>query len=111
MYRAVRNAAIDAARSKTRRTRRERVVAGERREWFEERPDAAMDARSAEEALRRLREEDREVVVLRIWGGLGFAQIADVTGVSLSAAHKRYTAALEQLRNVLEEPCKKNRTV
>ena len=42
MYRAVRNAAIDAARSESRRARRERTVAESRPEWFAEHPDAAI---------------------------------------------------------------------
>jgi len=104
-YRAVRNAAIDHARSASRRRRREQVVAGTRREWFEQSADAAMDARTAEEALRRLPEELREVVILRIWGGLGFAAIAAVANASVSTVHKRYATALRQLRVALEKPC------
>jgi RNA polymerase sigma-70 factor (ECF subfamily) len=108
MYRSVRNTAIDRARATSRRTKRERSVAQGRREWFEEHPGAAMDAESAEEALRQLPADAREIVVLRIWGGLGFAQVAEVMGISLSAAHKRYVAAIEQLRVALENPCRKN---
>src|SRR5688500_2692529 len=54
MYRAVRNGAIDAARSSSRRRRRERAVAQLRREWFEPRADALIDARTAEAALEQL---------------------------------------------------------
>ena len=104
-YRAVRNAAIDQTRAASRRRRREQVVAAGRREWFEPTPDAAIDARTAEEALRNLPSELREVVVLRIWGGLGFAAIAAVVNASLSTAHNRYVAAMGQLRAVLEKPC------
>src|SRR4051794_5825241 len=66
-YRAVRNAAVDRARSEARRRRREQVVAGARREWFESGPDALIDAHAAEAALRHLPEQAREIVVLRIW--------------------------------------------
>jgi RNA polymerase sigma factor (sigma-70 family) len=106
MYRAVRNAAIDAARATGRRRRREQAVARTRREWFEPRPDAQLDAQVAEQALRRLRFEQREVVVLRIWGELGYAEIADIVEASVSTVHDRYKAALRELRGVLEQPCK-----
>ena len=104
--RVIRNAAIDHARSASRRRKREREVATDRREWFEPRPDALIDARSAEQALRLLPDVDREIVVLRIWGDLGFAQIAAIAGLSLSTVHNRYTAALDKLRAALENPCK-----
>src|SRR5256885_68978 len=54
MFRAVRNAAIDEARSASRRRRREQAVAGRRRESFESRPDSTIDARAAEAALAQL---------------------------------------------------------
>ena len=78
MYRAVRNAAIDAARATERRRRREQSVALSRREWFVPHPEALLDAQTAEQALQQLAPEHREVVVLRIWGDLAFAEIADV---------------------------------
>jgi RNA polymerase sigma-70 factor (ECF subfamily) len=106
MYRAVRNAAIDAARAQNRRSRREQSVASTQPDWFEPSPDSAMDAASAEVALAQLPADAREVVVLRVWGDLGFSAIAKVLGVSVSTAHARYTDALTQLRDALEQPCK-----
>src|SRR5690348_8574347 len=76
MFRAVRNAAIDQVRSASRRRRREQAAAEARPEWFEPCHEAAIDARIAESALRQLPDTDRQIVVLRIWGGLGWAQIA-----------------------------------
>jgi len=105
MYRAVRNAAIDAARATERRRRREQSVARERGSWFVLEPDARLDAELAEQALRRLSPQHREIVVLRIWGDLAFAEIAEVTQLSISTVHDRYKAALGELRRVLEKPC------
>src|SRR5437016_6457681 len=51
MFRAVRNAAIDHARSAARRRCREREFAERRGEWFESSPDALIDAQTAEAAL------------------------------------------------------------
>jgi RNA polymerase sigma-70 factor (ECF subfamily) len=110
MYRAVRNAAIDHARSESRRRRRERVVARERGEWFDTSEDAAIDGRTAEAALQQLPPQQREIVVMRVWGGLRFAQIAELVGLSVSSTHDRYTAALAALRAALEKPCVNQKT-
>jgi RNA polymerase sigma-70 factor (ECF subfamily) len=106
MYRAVRNAAIDYARASSRRRRREQAVAKTRGDWFVARPDSLIDAQTAEQALRGLSAEYRQIVVLRIWGELGFAQIAEIVQLSVSTVHERYGAALKQMRNALEKPCK-----
>jgi RNA polymerase sigma-70 factor (ECF subfamily) len=105
MYRAVRNASIDAARASARRQRREQAVAESRREWFTTQPDALLDAQSAEQALRRLDPEHREVVVLRIWADLSFAEIAEVMQLGVATVHHRYKSALGRLRSALEQPC------
>jgi DNA-directed RNA polymerase specialized sigma24 family protein len=65
---------------------------------------------TAEQALRELPAEFREVVVLRIWGELGLAQIAEITQTSVSTVHKRYNDAIDRLRNLLEKPCPTNLT-
>lgn len=106
MYRTVRNAAIDAARSSARRRRREQVVAESRREWLEPTSDSRLDAQAAEQALKQLAPDYRQVVVLRIWGELGFAEIAEIMELSVSTVHGRYRSALNQLRTALEKPCR-----
>jgi RNA polymerase sigma-70 factor (ECF subfamily) len=108
LYRAVRNAAIDAARTNQRRRRREQVVALARVEWFDSSVEALIDARTAEQALRGLNPEHREVVVLRIWGELGYAEIAEVLELATSTVHDRYRAALGELRSVMESSCPAN---
>lgn len=106
MYRVVHNAAIDHARSASRHRRREQNVAETRREWFEPSVDSVIDAQAAEAILRQLPEEYRQVVMLRIWGDLGFAQIAQIMRLSLSTVHERYVTALSRMRSALEKPCR-----
>jgi RNA polymerase sigma-70 factor, ECF subfamily len=53
-------------------------------------------------ALLELPEEQREVVVLRIWSGMTLAEVADLSGVSLNTAASRYRYALEKLRERLK---------
>jgi len=106
MYRAVRNAAIDAGRARSRRRQREQSVASNRPDWFEPSPGDAMDAELAQSAMMQLPTDSREVLVLRIWGDLGFSAIAKVLNVSVSTAHARYSSGLSQLKDLLEQPCK-----
>ena len=106
MFRAVRNAAIDQARAMSRRRKREREVATIRRELFESTPESLLDARTAEQTLAKLPAQSREIVVLRIWGDLGLAQIGRIVGLSTTTVHERYVAALDQMRLTLEKPCR-----
>src|SRR4051812_40702716 len=102
MYRVVRNAAIDHRRSSARRRQRERCVAEARLEWFVPRPAPLIDAETAERCLAGLAPGDREIVVLRIWSGLSFAQIGAVVQHSPSTVHTRYESALTRMRAALE---------
>ncbi|MGV3533859.1 MAG: sigma factor-like helix-turn-helix DNA-binding protein, partial [Chthoniobacteraceae bacterium] len=53
----------------------------------------------------RLPDEQREVVVLRIWGELTFAQVAETVGVSINTVAARYRYGLEALRKHLHPTC------
>jgi len=104
LYRATRNAAIDAGKGERRRGRREAATA--RRDWFVQPEVNGLDAEAAVAALERLPPEQREVIVARLWGGLGLEQIAAVMGCSASTAHRRHEAGIEALRRLLGEPCR-----
>lgn len=108
LYRVVRNAAISAARSTNRRTKHERTAAGLNRPWFTTDDGAPIDAEAATQALQELDDEFREALVARIWGGLSFEEIGEVTGVSSSTAHRRYESALRKLRIRLGISCETN---
>lgn len=56
-----------------------------------------------EKALRRLPEEQREVFLLREYHGIGFKEIAEVTGVNENTVKSRMRYALEGLRRALAE--------
>jgi len=107
LYRVVRNRAITAWRSSQRRRRHETAAVGDR-SAFERSAGDRLDADVAAAALESLSIKLREVVVARIWGGLTFQQIGKLVGVSDSAAHRRYEAALSALREKLRTLCPKN---
>jgi RNA polymerase sigma-70 factor, ECF subfamily len=66
-------------------------------------PAAVGRAAELERALRSLPAEQREVIALKIDGGLTFAEIAACLGVSPNTAASRYRYALEKLRAALGE--------
>jgi RNA polymerase sigma-70 factor (ECF subfamily) len=104
LYRVVRNAAFDSVKTERRRQEREARVAKTAR-WFVEPEVDDLDAESAVAALQRLPDEEREVIVARLWGGLSFEEIGELAGCSASSAFRRYGAGLSALRKELGVPC------
>jgi len=69
-------------------------------------PDKQAQSREAAQAVRaaigRLPEEQKEVVLLRQYHGLGFAEIAEIVGCPVSTAKSRMYYAMNNLRRDLE---------
>ncbi len=107
LYRVVRNRALNASRSARRRTSHERLAALLRNS--ESMPsELAGDNEHLIDALDSLSPEDRELIVLRIWSGMTWQQIADLIGTSSSSSQRNYVAALRKLKELLEPSCPKN---
>ena len=70
--------------------------------WLDPGAEKDEEARLLRAAVERLGEKLREVVVMKVWGGLTFAQIAEVLKVSPNTAASRYRYALEQLEKKLK---------
>src|SRR5262245_33404268 len=96
LYRVVRNAALTVGRSERRRQRYE-ALAG-RVPWFTEEGGRRLDAVAVTAALAALPDESREAIVAHLWNGLTFEQLAEALGISTTTAHRRYVAALNELR-------------
>jgi RNA polymerase sigma-70 factor (ECF subfamily) len=105
LYRVVRNGAISAARAAGRRRKHESLAAFGEDVWFVHPSGDRLDALAATRALRELPEVQRETIVARLWGGLAFEDIAELTGTSSSTAHRRYEAGLTALRERLGAEC------
>jgi RNA polymerase sigma-70 factor (ECF subfamily) len=101
LFTAVRNEAIDRQRKAKRRKMHENQAAIERPIWLETPPDSSLRASELLETLDKLPMEQREIVVARIWGGLTFDEIAAMMGDSRTTVHRRYSEALEVLREML----------
>jgi RNA polymerase sigma-70 factor (ECF subfamily) len=105
LFRIARNAVIDQYR---REGRRRSLLArlGRDRQFpstVEDSAEQRTDLRSICAAIERLRERDRQLVGLRVAGGLSFAEIAVVLGMREGAAKMATHRALERIRAMLRE--------
>lgn len=102
---SVRRAAWDLARREERRTGREdRAGAAEPDVGYFELPVEGEERRDAvERALAGLPPEQRETLVLKIWGELTFEQIGRELGLSPNTVASRYRYGLAALREALKE--------
>jgi RNA polymerase sigma-70 factor (ECF subfamily) len=102
LYQAVRFRALKLLRTNRRRSRRESVAVADPEPCLEGGGPEAVDAGEAARALAGLDPGEREVITLRIWGGLTLEEIAAITQSSVATVFRRYRAGLAELRNLLE---------
>jgi RNA polymerase sigma-70 factor (ECF subfamily) len=60
-------------------------------------------AKLIQDAMGKLTEIYREVITLKIWGELTFAEIGESLGISQHTAASRYRYGLEELRKITKE--------
>lgn len=103
LYTCVRRAAIDHGRSAGRRRLREQTFARDTPDLSDFEPSIETDERRAalETALDQLPEEQRDVVTMKLWGGLTFDAIGQAVGVSPNTAASRYRYALQAMKRHL----------
>ena len=97
LFRVVRNKSLNAARSGRRRREREASVA-KREALFDPSSLDTINAEEAAAALQELPDEQREVIVAKLWGNQTLETIAEMVGVSVATVHRRYMAGIESLR-------------
>lgn len=92
------------------RMRRERCRAGRDDSWLQTRPEpdspdelviGSEQAQRLSRAMVQLPQEQREVIVLRLKGGVKFREIAKLQGVSYQTVQARYRYGLNKLRSML----------
>jgi RNA polymerase sigma-70 factor (ECF subfamily) len=104
LYACVKHCALDWRRGEKRQSNREQAKARHETETLFTDP-LEQDERqvAVEAALRSLPLAQREVLVMKIWGGLSFPQIAGALQVSSNTVASRYRYALARLREQLAE--------
>jgi RNA polymerase sigma-70 factor (ECF subfamily) len=104
VFAILRRRAIDLARQQDRRAGRERGVRdAEADAWFDASAEQRELGQLMQDAINRLPVIYREVITLKIWGGLTFAEIAGVLGVPANTAASRYRYGLAELRKLTKE--------
>jgi RNA polymerase sigma factor (sigma-70 family) len=105
LFRIARNAVIDQYRREGRRRSLVTRIGRDRTfpESVEQNVEQRSDLRSVCAALDTLRDRDRQLVGLRIAGGLSFAEVATVLGMREGAAKMATHRALERVRARLRE--------
>ena len=96
LYRAVKNAALNAQRNRSRE-----APLPDHEAWFIHRRGDREAALALQSALAELPTEQREAVVMRIWSGMTLEEVAEATSVPLNTAASRYRYALAKLREIL----------
>jgi RNA polymerase sigma-70 factor (ECF subfamily) len=105
MYACVRRCALDRLRAGRRRAARESAAARPEatEPLFTAAPERDERRAAIETALAQLPADQRQVLVLKIWGGLKYPQIADTLNIPANTAASRYRYAVDKLRALLAE--------
>jgi RNA polymerase sigma-70 factor (ECF subfamily) len=107
LYATVRCAALDLLKSQMRAAKRESDAG---REWEDRWWDAPTleeqeRAQGLQKAMQRLSEDHREVLLLKIWAEMTFAEIAQTLNENPNTVATRYRYALANLKKLLPEDC------
>ena len=104
LFATIRRRAIDLARREDRRVNREQTVAlTDTQPWFDTGVEQREFSRMLQTALAELPPEQREVITLKIWGELTFAEIGHALGIPANTAASRYRYGLTELRKLTKQ--------
>ena len=106
LYTVVRHRAINAARDHGRQIHHERSRAAEEEPWFESNAEERFDALELTEALKKLPCDEREAIIMRLWGGLSFEEMGKTCGCPMSNVYRAYQRGIVALQKHFEgESC------
>ena len=103
LYACVRSAEMDRRRAEARRRRREGAAEPAGENLFESSIEHDERREAIERALKSLPTEQKEVVIMKIWGGLTFQDIGRTLETPANTAASRYRYALASLRESLRQ--------
>ena len=96
LFRAVRNASLNHVRD---RSRDVELSADEA--WFDSVNVDPVEELDLRRALSQLPVEQREIIMMHVWGGLSFQEAAAVVGIPANTAASRYRYAIHGLKRLL----------
>jgi RNA polymerase sigma-70 factor (ECF subfamily) len=100
VFSTIRFCGLNHHRSEKRRRKREESVIylnDFQDVWLDPVADEDEEATMMRDAVQRLSPKLREVVIMKFWGGLTFAQVSESLAISPNTAASRYRYAIEQL--------------
>jgi RNA polymerase sigma-70 factor, ECF subfamily len=105
LFSCVRNAALNDLKSAARLVELQPETA-----WFEQSSRDHVAELNLQSALRQLPDDQKQIVVLHIWGELSFLQISEVLAINANTTASRYRYALKKLRELMQaqEKCHAN---
>ena len=101
-----RNQILQWKRGSDRRRHREQTT--QQSCWFVEdhaRLDSAIDAGQVTDSLTDLEADQRQIIVMHLWGEMSFEQIASIIGCSRSSAHRTYQSGIRSMRQRFNPLC------
>jgi RNA polymerase sigma-70 factor, ECF subfamily len=104
VYATIRRRAIDLARRDGRRADREVAAHLDGPQcWFDAGVEEQERSLSLQKAMSQLPEIYRQVVTLKVWGGLTFMEIEEALEIPANTAASRYRYGLMELRSLTKE--------
>lgn len=97
LFRAVHNTALNLIRGES-----TQVELANIEPWFEAPEQDHTERLTLTTELMRVPRDQRQVLVLHLWGGLTFDEVASVLDISPNTAASRYRYALQKLRAALQ---------
>jgi len=101
LYRIARNTVVDHFRTNRQHTDIEDV-------WDMQSDDnpfldasGALDARQIHDVLKKLPKDKRDLIIMRLWDGLSYKEIADLTGKSEASCKMMFSRTVSDLRTSL----------
>ena len=104
-YSVLRFIAMDHGRKQGRKKRKEEAIIflhDQDDHWLDTSMEEDEESEMLRHAVDSLSEKLREVITLKIWGGLTFQEIAESMGISPNTAASRYRYALEHMQTKME---------
>jgi len=99
LYRIARNSVIDHYRTKKEEYNVDECWYLGDNDEIESRLDAGLKLGQVKKYLSNFSEDQREIIIMRVWDGLSYAEIADITGKSEGALKMAVSRILRKIRN------------
>lgn len=98
LFRVVRNTSIDLLRKEKKDSYKSFCLEN----YFKPTNEQQLSGEEITILLQKLDPTIREIIVMKIWGTLTFREIAELTDLSISAAHQKYQQGITQMRGMYE---------